>query len=272
VDPVTIETDAKAGEEFTGLIKVGLDPDLDAREITPKEETKQLLVRMGDWDMKPDGSLVFAKMGALPWSCSPWIEANPTNFTLKVGDHVDVRYTIRVPKDTPNGTYRAIFFHQTQEVPLPGKRSVAVASAIATILYVTVGPHERKGRIVGFSADPKQAKIRVENLGTDHLRMSGTLKIEDAEGKPVGEVKLPGAVVLPRSKPDDTRIRELVVDFPPELKLAPGRYRLTAIIDYRGSSLLGARTLLAVPEPRADAPETTTPPSTSPETTPAKKT
>lgn len=265
VDPVTIEAEAQAGEEFTGLIHVSLEADPDAKE---KETVKkQLVVRVGDWDMKRDGSLVFAKADTLPWSCSKWVEVNPTNFELNVGDKVDVRYTLRLPKDLPNGTYRTIIFNQTQEVPLPGRRSVAISSAIATILYLTVGPHERKCRIVGFSADPKQAKISVENLGADHLRMTGTLKIEDESGKPVSEIKLPGSVTLPRFKPEDTRIRDITVEYPTDLKLAPGRYRVTAVIDYRGATLVGGRTTLVVPEPTKDSAET---PSGAPADTPKK--
>jgi hypothetical protein len=263
VDPITYEADAVAGADFTGVISVDLSPS------KPDEQTfgitKHISVTVGDWDMKPDGSLVFAKPGTIPGSCAQWIDANPTEFDLSVGQNEQIRYTVHLPKTLADGTYRAIIVTKIVEAPQPGKKSIALSSAIGTILYLTVGPHVKKGKITGFTADPKEATVTLENDGSDMLRVGGTLQIDDADGKEVAKFPFGGGVALPDPK-GGKRIRIFHEKYPDTLKLSPGTYTVTALLDFKGDSILGARTKLVVPNPPppSDAKDASTAPPSSP--------
>jgi len=256
VDPLTVEADARAGEDFVGVINVQLTTDPGTKNALPEH----ILIRPADWDMKPDGALQFAPPGTFPHCCTSWVEVNPAEFDLNPGQSVEVRYTVHLPPNLPNGTYWTAILSRTMAIPAPGEKGLMISSAVATILYLTVGPHDRKGRITGFSADTSGTRLTLVNEGSDPLRITGNLDIVNSSGKLVRELDLTGAVALP----GENREREINLTFPPDLKLPPGQYQLTALLDYRGDALIGARTHLEIPAapPRQNtpAPEILAPP------------
>jgi hypothetical protein len=253
VTPLTVEADAKAGDGYTSTLRVELSEPKDPAHPSEKASLpsagakEHVKMFVADWDMTPEGTLVYAKPGSIPGSCAKWITLNPMEFDIEAGQRVNVRYTVEFPKDVPNGTYRAVLFTRTQPSPLQGQAGVSVASAIGTILYLTVGPHERKAKVSRFTATPTGMDVTFQNLGSDHLRVNGTLKIESEDGNPLGEFPFPMAVVLPGSD-GAPRSRLVHMEFPKEVPLLPGRYVLTAMFDFHGEELLGARTRLTVPE------------------------
>ena len=83
--------------------------------------------------------------------------------------------------------------------------------------------------------------VTIENTGSSHIRLAGVLQFRDEGGKIVQQVNLPGGVVLP----GEQNVRDLLVDTPKDL--AAGKYTVTAVVDYGGEVLVGARSQYAVP-------------------------
>jgi hypothetical protein len=240
IQPVTVEADAHAGDDYTGVIRLGLSAEKNDKNAAPEH----IQVHIADWDMKPDGSILYAHPGTMPQSCAQWIQVNPTELDIAPGQVAEERYTVHLPKDLPDGDYRAIIFNQTRAIPVAGNKQISsVSGAIGTILYLSVGPHSRRAKLLSFTANPRGAALVLSNCAADHLRVNGTLKVEDRSGATVDEFKLPPTVILP----GETHTRNVNVSFPSDFKLAPGQYTITALIDYGGDAILGARRRLVVP-------------------------
>jgi hypothetical protein len=238
LSPLTVEATADAGRDYTSTYKLWLT--MEPGEAPSPEHIK---IHVGDWDETPDGKMLFEKAGTCPNSCASWLTINPDEVDLEPGAPLEVRYTVSVPAGTPNGTYWAIVYNQTQALPAPGNKVMGISGALGMVVYITVGPRDCRGKLTAFHADANGIALGVEDLGSTHLRVGGKIEIQDAQGQVVREFEIKdGGVVLPTGE----RTRNFQVAYPKDLSLPPGRYTVTGFIDYHGDKILGARTLLVL--------------------------
>ncbi|MBN1458129.1 MAG: hypothetical protein JXA57_01245 [Armatimonadetes bacterium] len=228
VSPLTLEIQLEPGRTLTDTVRI--------RNLS--EEPEHIHAYCQDWTLKPDGVVVFLPAGKLPGSASPYVQLTPSEFELKPGATQQVRYTIRLPAEITSEVRTAIIFEAAaREVTAPNAPSRLVPR-LGTILYVQ--PDARtptRARAAGFELNREGGLLAVENLGEAHLRFCGQLEIRDERGALVRRHDLNPFVVLPA--PFNRHLGAL--DSAILKDLPPGRYQVTALLDYGGDALLGAR-------------------------------
>jgi hypothetical protein len=185
------------------------------------------------------------------YSCKSWLSLNPMEIELEKGGSLLVRYTIRVPAETPEGSYNCAAGFTTLR---PAGETAAegmgmhMAVRIVSAFYVQVGKPAVVGSLKeiklepipppaapaeGASAkdikDPKDAKsnwqavVVIENSGKMYFRPAGKLEVSDAQGKTVETDDFPSMPIL--------RERSQRVIFPLKTNLEPGHYTLKVSVD-----------------------------------------
>lgn len=237
VDPMTLETAATAGTPQTGVVTISNPLSGRPGELGIPA---RLRVYAQDWTLDRQGTPQFTRPGTTPGSCSGWLRINPVEVVVPPGQSRPVRYTFTVPPGA-SGTYHTILMFETTPTPMQqGQRVVNINGRIGSALYIQIGPQVRRARITGFSVTPQDATLTVENTGNSHIRLKGTLQFRDGDGHLVQQVPLPGGVVLPGAD----NVRELRLKTPP---FQHGAYAVTALLDYGGEVLAGARTHVHLP-------------------------
>jgi hypothetical protein len=271
IDPIVVETTAVPGVPQTGVINI-TNNNTPVPVVTPAaagatsatpanpsatpppsasttdaatpapDSAGSIRVRLYtvDWTLERNGNPVFQDANTLPDSCASWIQFNPIELDINAGQTISIRYTVSVPP-TAQGDYRCMLMFETVPNPSPVKRkTMFVAGRIGCAIYVQVGPESKRLRITALQATPQNVVVTVEDTGTTHVRLAGTVRFEDAGGTLVGQEKLTGGVLLP----GENNERDLTVQTP---ALRPGTYTVTAILDYGAESLLGARSHVTIP-------------------------
>src|SRR5215510_1544010 len=95
VSPVRTHVTLHAGDEYTNSVRVqnsGLEPI-------------RLRSYLEDWTLDEAGTPIFKPAGTERRTASLWIEAAPSDFLLEPGETKFVRFTAKVPENTPDGGY-----------------------------------------------------------------------------------------------------------------------------------------------------------------------
>ncbi len=238
VDTMTIETTMNAGDTKTGVITV--NNVAQPGQAGDNSDSIRLRVYAVDWTLDRSGKPIFVAPGSQPDSCSSWIKISPVELEIPAGQSSQVRYTVSVPPGT-QGTFRSMIMFETAPEPTKaGPRVMVVNGRIGSALYVAVGPQVKRMRVVSFSATPQNVMLTLENTGNTYARLKGSLQFQDATNHMVQQVALPGAVVLN----GQNNQRDFTIPTP---KLPSGSYTVTAVVDYGGAVLVGARTHVTVP-------------------------
>jgi len=237
VSPLTVELRMDPGHTYTETITVKNMGD----------GPEHIRAYCQDWTLKPDGVVVFVSAGRLPGSASPWVHLLPAEFDLEPGEIQRIRYTIRLPAGTSGEARTSIMFEAgAREISAPGAPSRLVPR-VGTILYVQAGPSPpERARAVSLEIDRTGGMLTVENLGTAHLRFTAQIEVRDGRGALARRCRLNPFVVLPA--PFNGHRARLGPDILEGL--SAGSYTITAILDYGGEALLGARVEIELgPEP-----------------------
>ena len=128
-----------------------------------------------------------------------WIEL-PGPIHLESGELKQVEFIIKVPeKADPGGHYAAIFL-STSPPSLEEGGAVGLAAKIGTLVLLKIGGEViEEGRLIEFGlVDGKRIfehlpidfLVRVENLGTVHIKPAGTIEIRNIFGIKTVEVKV----------------------------------------------------------------------------------
>ena len=128
-----------------------------------------------------------------------WIEL-PEPIRLEPGELKQVEFTIRVPENAdPGGHYAAIFL-STSPPAIEEAGAIGVAARIGSLLLLRIGGEIiEEGRLIEFGlADGKRIfehlpidfLVRIENLGTVHIKPAGTIEIRNIFGRKTAEVKV----------------------------------------------------------------------------------
>jgi len=123
----------------------------------------------------------------------------PDPIHIEPGELKQVVFTIKVPENAdPGGHYAAIFLSTTPPSEQGGV--VGVAAKIGTLVLLRVGGDVvEQGKLVEFSLTngkqlfahlPIDFSVRIENLGTVHIKPAGVIEIRDIFGRKAAEVKV----------------------------------------------------------------------------------
>ncbi len=242
VNPLRVELTLKPGATHTQAVTL--------RNVGPK--AVRVRARVDDWHLSRDGTpqFEFASPDA-PYSAAAWVRLNPSEQVIAPGGTGLVRFTTTVPAGVKDAGYRGAVmfeFERPDAGPAVTTREVTFRGRVATLLYATVGRPtpsieltDLQGRALPNRAPEVVATLK--NLGPVHARTRGTAVVFDASGRPVRQLTVPNAPVLPESE------RELAIPTANEgeAPLAPGTYRIEVKLDLGMRELLVGETTLEVP-------------------------
>jgi len=128
-----------------------------------------------------------------------WIEL-PDSIYIEPGELKQVEFVIKVPENAdPGGHYAAIFLSTSPPV-VEGTGAVGMAARIGTLVLLRIGGEIiEQGKLVEFGlVDTKRVfehlpinfLVRIENLGTVHIKPAGTIEIRNIFGFKTKEIKV----------------------------------------------------------------------------------
>ena len=194
-------------------------------------EAVHLTIYVRDVRYATDGSNEFVDPGTTPWSCAGWVQVSPSELDIPANATRDVRVSVTAPPDATGGHYAVVFFETS---PSYDEGGIGVNFRIGAVVEAVVpGTQRHDMRITNAAFQPPDTvAVTLFNEGNLLIRPKGALKIFDAAGRKVHQQHFnrPAVGVLPKTE------RQLIQKI--EAPLAPGRYRVSAEVDY------GARTLI----------------------------
>lgn len=201
-------------------------------------ETLHITASVMDWTLNRAGQYQFSPAGTLPDSCAQWIQFNPIEFNLPPKKSVRVRYSIATPPDFAS-EHRAMMFFQSRPIPTKGTNNLQMMVSTRVACKVFISPAQllpRAGKIADMemlSSNGAAVRVAFENTGAATFRVKGQVEARGADGELVatGVLGPPKAQVLPGAQ------RDLWAQW--DKPLSPGAYRIKAIVDYGGKSLVG---------------------------------
>lgn len=149
---------------------------------------------------------VFKPIDGAP-DVTKWITIDSGTDFKNVKPHqvLDIRYTLRVPEDTPPGGYYAVLFATAVPVATPDQ-GVIHRNQVGNILYITVdGPMTRSGSVSAEPVSPISFggpvifPAVVANTGTVHFKTTYRVHVTSLFGDSVFTSATP-AYVLPHTK------------------------------------------------------------------------
>ena len=202
LSPVRVEHAIPPGQMRTDIVTV---ENVSQRPLRAR-------VTVADWFLERNGTPVFVKRGSRPGlSMSAWIEVNPTEFELEPGGAQVIRYTLSVPEDTPDASYRtAVLVESLPDfTDTPAWNVAYLTGRIGLILYNGVGTSAPAAEIVAHEVVREPGvpgeialKLTVRNAGLVNFRLSGDSHIRTPDGHVLQVVSIPDGVVLPGSERD----------------------------------------------------------------------
>jgi hypothetical protein len=141
------------------------------------------------------------------FSCRDWVTVNPMEAEIAGSSQMIVRYTFRVPPNTPSRTYHcALGFTslpdaKKQQAPM----GIVALLRLTSTFYITVGNPAPAGEVKRISIEKinapdtsgYRAVISVENSGLTNLRGDGKVDILNEKGEVVQAGDFPPVVILP---------------------------------------------------------------------------
>ncbi len=228
VTPMITDLSIEPGASQTGLTSVRDNNAVGSPPIRFK-------VSLRDWTLDQSGQPTFADPGTMPDSCAPWMTVTPSELSVSPGQDQLVRYTVTAPPGSQGSYHCIILLTSAPEPAIVHNTSVNVCGCIGNTVYVQVGPPVYRAKITSLAVTTKNVALTVENTGSSYVRLGGVVKIADSTGNVIQQIKIPGYVVLPGSN----NLRIVTMDTLSDLP--SGAYTATAILDYGGDALLGAR-------------------------------
>jgi hypothetical protein len=239
--PMRIEIQIPAGGQYTDTLRLSNDSD------GPSRVRAELLDWYLDETLTPQFAERYEQEKA--FSCRDWLQVNPREMDMLEGGALRIRYTLRVPANTPEGEYHCgagfVTLPPIQPSDIPMGMHIAVRAVAA--IYVTVGSpaSEPSFKDLGLRGQNGvwEAVALFENQGLRHYRVQGFVELTDAQGQVVDTIAYPYMPVLPK------RRQLFPVRFTKEL--APGTYTLRSHADVGLPEVLEATTQVTVPAQNA---------------------
>lgn len=250
VTPMIIELSGESGETYTGSFEV---------DNSGGNAVEPIRIYMEDWDRSPDGEFVNMMAGSLERSCSSWLSLSPTQVDVPLHGMVEIKYTLRVPKNASGSYWTYIMVEGVSKPTEPpsGKEHVQVfigakiRYAVRFVVNITAGSRT-EGEISEISIAPTakndeisavkelQVKIVFNNKGNTFVKPVGFLEIKSIDGETVLKKDIEQFYVFPNR---DKWIIALL-----DKTLPPGEYVAFAVLDYGGDNLVAGELHFEVDE------------------------
>ena len=231
--PMRLEMRLDAGQQHSGTLTLANDSGAKLRIRT------ELLDFFVDGTDTPQFARAIQE--EQPYSCRSWLVVNPMDTEVE-GRQLVIRYSIRVPEGTKEGSYHcAVGFNAL--LPTDGSQAIGIQTAVraVTAFYVIVGRPAIQGELKGITLErsvsssgssPWNVVVLLENHGNMHFRPSGKLEVLDAQGSTVQSYVVPEYPVLP--------LRQQRFVLPLTGDLPPAPYSLRVRVDIGTGVLLEA--------------------------------
>jgi len=187
-----------------------------------------------DFCLTEDGEVVFYPPGTLKRSASRWIKLDHSQIVVNSEERKDVPITLNIPSDSEGGYYAAIVVEQVPEEAVNDKLNVVSWRMVSFLVLVVKGLQrlQRKITIESIIVEPLKEKgqlifiITLKNEGNVHVRIQGTLVVEDKKGKEIEKFPLTVGerIIFPESIRKFTIITKEV--------LPPGDYLAKIVVNY----------------------------------------
>ena len=225
--PMRVELKMAPGQQYSGVLKLSSESGLKTR----------IRAEVLDFDVDDRATPQFER--DLPreaaFSCKKWLSLNPMEIEIDKGGFLNVRYTLTLPADLPEGSYNcAAGFTTLPPSSETTGMGMQMAVRIVGAFYVVVGNPPVTGRLSEMKLDrvpatkdsPEgswEAIVMMENTGHMYYRPTGKLEVLSADGKVAESLDFPSLPVL--------RERNQRFVFPLKTQLDSGNYRLRARVD-----------------------------------------
>jgi hypothetical protein len=183
-------------------------------------------------------------------SCRKWVTVNPMETEVGPGKSVQVRYTLRVPPDTPIRSFHcAVGFTTLPAAEQLNGMGLRTAVRLISAFYAVVGRPAIEGDVTSMTLESLKtaegsrwvATVILRNAGDNHFRPVGELAILDEQGSLVETMSFPALPVLPR--------REQRFRFRLKSDLTRQKYTLRARLDLGAAEVLETTAVVTPPDP-----------------------
>ena len=197
-----------------------------------------MTVSVINWTMNAKGDVEPAPL--TEQSLAPWLQINPTTFTLPADGSQVVRFAIRPAVPLSPGEHRAMIYFSQQAQGQQPKGTFRVLFRLGAAVYARVPPYTMQGEILSARPDAHGVSFEVRNTGNATARMIGDYVVWKKGAVPAGSpwpaqlgqptfkppfgLAASGALPLDADLPGLTRSVRL--EFEDKNGLAPGAYVL----------------------------------------------
>lgn len=225
--PMKLARTLKPGESMTDILVI---------DNAGSSAVKRFEMKIIDWTLDRNGSLVYTEPGAIKESFASGIICSPMQFKCEPGERKVVRYTLTLPKEASPGEHTVGI--QALEVVIPGKDAangkinvgVAVKCGFLCAMSINVPSLNNKAtEPVSLQFVPSNAKrtasidLLVKNEANGRARPLWSFVILDAAGRKVYEQANDDYLIL--------REAERVISCPIKMTLGPGKYKVIGKLD-----------------------------------------
>ena len=143
-----------------------------------------VVVSVQNWTMDIDGRVSVTP--ATEQSLAPWVEINPTSFTVDPGQSQVVRYAIRSAVKLEPGEHRAMVFFTEQPSPDEQAKPTTLRAyfKLGAAIYAHVGPVQENGEVASLHAEARGATFTLHNSGNATTRMRGQFALWQQQAYP----------------------------------------------------------------------------------------
>lgn len=230
--PLTFSIQARPGQVVNKTFTLTLPQDA---------QTTQFKAHIEDWWRSEDNRQTFyAAPGTLHRSCGLWCTINPVESSVKPGETLTIKLSVRIPENVePGGYWAALTVDEVPDPLAPKPNGVAMVfrASISVGLFVEVSPCKRAARLIGARLDGEKIAVRMCNDGNVPLKVTGMVEFyKPGDERPIAVAKMGAEPLLP----EPTNVCEYDIALPASDVLPSGKYKVRIIVDAGLDFLMGA--------------------------------
>lgn len=194
ISPVRWEAEGRPGDTLRNVVTLN----------SGTRAIQKVVISAGYWTLNEAGVPVFDRPDTMPDSAASWVRFHPQEVTVYPRQRKTVRISIRIPEETPSGSYLVALFFQPpaeEQAGESGAATVFIRGRLALPIYVRVGDARPDGKILEAAWKTLDGKgqlpaLKVNNQGNAHLRMNGFFSAHSSAGAKFEGI-VPGLPLLP---------------------------------------------------------------------------
>jgi P pilus assembly chaperone PapD len=176
------------------IADISLDAPAQTQSFRLSNQAKlpmHVVVSVQNWTMDIDGRVGVAP--ATEQSLAPWVEINPTSFTVEPGQSQVVRYAIRPAVKLEPGEHRAMVFFTEQPSPDDQAKPTTLRAyfKLGAAIYAHIGPVQENGEVASLRTDARAATFTLHNSGNATTRMRGQFALWQQQAHPSANAVTP---------------------------------------------------------------------------------